>query len=71
MRYRIKNEDTGEIKAIIFNESRPELVRADAVHLMGNKRQKAAMGNFVVEVEKDGKWIDSDVRISNPVLGME
>ena len=70
-RYRIKNVDTGELKGYIFKESNPELVKADALHLMGNKRLKGSMGNFVVEVETDEDvWKETDVTISNPVLGI-
>jgi len=71
MRYRIKNADTGEVKGVIFNETNESLVRADAIHLMGDKRVKGSMGNFVVEVEKKPDvWTETDIKISNPVLGI-
>jgi len=69
MRYRIKNIDNGEVKSMIFIESRPEFVKSNAMGLLGPAGRKCSMGNFVIEVEKGEDWVETDITISNPILG--
>ena len=68
MRYRITDKNTNEPKGIIFKHDNEKLVEITALQLLGNKAMESAQGEFRVEVEKNGEWVDTGIEIINQVL---
>jgi len=71
MRYRIFDRNKGLAKSILFNVSKDQEQNLEAIanHILGSSGVRAGQGDFIVQYQEDGTWVDTAIEIDRPIKG--